>query len=82
MKPGVKTSEFWVSLIAPVGAIAGIVLGAVGITVDTTQIVAFATAIVSSSIASHGYSQSRATVKAAVTAAAPDLNHAQQGNLY
>lgn len=73
VKSGIKTSEFWVSLIAPLAALVGTVLAGFGITVDTTQIVAFATTIVSAALASHGYSASRATVKAAATAVAPAL---------
>src|SRR6184192_2716936 len=64
MKPGVKSSEFWFALVGPVASIAALIASLFGYTLDVSQLVTLGTFVAGHSLVSHGYSKSRATVKA------------------
>jgi hypothetical protein len=67
MKPGVRTSEFWSSLLAPLIGSYGVLAAQFGwgVTSDTLTNALPVVAALAAAVASHGYSKSRGAVKQA-----------------
>lgn len=63
IKPGFKTTEFWLSLVPPVVTVVGTVAAADGYPINVPKAIAFVGGVVGTALSAHGYSGARALVK-------------------